>query len=254
MLYAAGVNVYGVRLDGHATAPANLSSVRWESWIDSILRGVGVMRHHCDRLVIGGFSLGGLLSLHVASTGRADLAGVFSINAPMRLHDRRAMLAPMVVRLDGWRRVAGLGRAPLRRSNAHSESPDINYAEDYIAGLAQAVEVMRVCRKRLADITAPALIVQATGDPVVVRESGQVIHDRIGSQEKTLVELDFDRHIVVRGDGVEAVGRHVLDFVASEPVGGPGLVLRDRAERGRRREKDTPKERKRVRLGFARWR
>ena len=59
-----------------------------------------------------------------------------------------------------------------------------------------------------------------------------------------------------RGNGAEAVGSHVLEFLASEQVAGPGVVLGERPTRkGTKRVRDAAKkEDKRVKLGFVRWR
>lgn len=212
-LHEAGFNVYGVRLEGHATAPENLTAVRWEHWVESIVRGCTVMRHQSDRLVVGGFSLGGLLALEIAAMRGLDVAGVFSINAPLRLRDRRARLAPLVVELNALRRVLHLGNGHLSRRNDRSESPDINYDTDYLRGVAQLLEIARRCRRRLGEVRAPALILQAADDPVVSARSGKMICERLGSERKELVELPLDRHIVVRGEHEETIGKHVVAFV-----------------------------------------
>ena len=212
-LHEAGFNVYAVRLDGHATAPQNLTTVRWEHWVESIVRGCAIMRHQSERVVVGGFSLGGLLSLEVAAMRSLEVAGVFSINAPMRLRDRRARLAPLAVELNAIRRALRLGNGHLVRRNDRSESPDINYDTDYLRGLAQLMEVARRCRRRLGDVRVPALVVQAEEDPVVSPRSGRIICERLGSERKELVEVPLDRHIIVRGQSERTVGERVVRFV-----------------------------------------
>ena len=126
---------------------------------------------------------------------------------------RRARLAPIVVELDAVRRALHFGGNHVSRRNDKSESPDINYDTDYLRGVAELLALARRCRRRLGDVTAPALVLQAEDDPIVAARSGAMICERFGVGAKELAELPMDRHIVVRGEGEGAVGDHVVGFV-----------------------------------------
>ena len=217
-LHGDGIDVYVTRLEGHGTSPRDLARVRWDDWVESVLRGVALMRHHCDEIVLGGFSLGGLLALRVAGIEGERCAGVFSINAPLRLRDWRSRLVPLVARVEGLGR--GLGVGPLVRRNDRSESPDINYDEHTLASLAELIRVMRACRDGLGVVRAPAMVIQATGDPVTHPSSGRMIYERLGSARKRLVRLPLERHVVVRGDDAMRTGDWVARFVAGIRDGG----------------------------------
>jgi 1-acyl-sn-glycerol-3-phosphate acyltransferase len=57
-----GFRVYGVRLKGHGTAPKNIQDVSHSDWSDSIERGYCAISRVCDKVIMVGFSTGGLLS------------------------------------------------------------------------------------------------------------------------------------------------------------------------------------------------
>ena len=213
-LFTRGYSVYGVNLKGHGTVPTALSGVSWHEWVESIIRGAVAMREHCDRVVIGGFSLGGVLALYLAATQKGLVDAVFSINAPMRLRDWRVAAVGAVT---VWNKSMDKLGLPLRAfgsiSNADSENPDINYLVHYPSGLWQVRQAMTACRRKLGDVTAPALVIQANRDPIVTPHSGQVIYENLGSQEKYFVELDSDRHVVVRDEGSEKVFETVGMFL-----------------------------------------
>lgn len=215
-LHERGYSVYGVRLKGHGTAPRELSEVGWESWAESMLHGYSVVRNHCRKVVVGGFSLGGVLALLLAARHGAAVNAVFSINAPMKVRDVRAPLVPAVVRFNGAMRRLRLANSHFWRSNNKSESPDINYPVDYLAGVHELRRAVDACRKSLGDVVTPALIIQADDDPLIVASSGRTIVANLGSEIKILSELRSDRHMVIRGDGSERVFEEIYAFIEQE--------------------------------------
>lgn len=122
-----GVSVYGVRLKGHGTNPEALTKVTWRDWIGSMRRGYAAVKHHCDHVVFGGFSLGGVLALYMAAKQKDAISGVFSINGPIKLRDKRAVMVPAVMWLNRFARAMGISQGVYEKiDNTHTENPDIN--------------------------------------------------------------------------------------------------------------------------------
>jgi esterase/lipase/1-acyl-sn-glycerol-3-phosphate acyltransferase len=217
-LNALGYTVYGVRLAGHGTAPAQLACVHWQQWMQSVLRGYAALQSRCDTVVVGGFSLGGVLALHMAAASNPSMRGVFTINAPIRLQDARSNLVPALLKWNRVARTIGLARGEATRINDRTESPDINYMTDYLAGLRELRRAMAACRRVLGEIRAPALVIQSLADPVVHSTSARTIMSRIGSKEKRLIELPGDRHVIIRGSDSEPLAQTISSFI--ERIGG----------------------------------
>jgi esterase/lipase/1-acyl-sn-glycerol-3-phosphate acyltransferase len=217
-LVSEGITVYAVRLTGHGTAPEQLTRVRWQDWLDSLARGCGLVRQHCERVLAGGFSLGGALALVLAARLRERVDGVFSINAPVKLRDRRAPLVGPLVRWHGAMRLVGLVEGEYRFSNEGTESPDTNYGFDYLRGIREVRRAGRACLRCARQVRAPALIIQGDADPIISPAGGRLLLARLGAQDKVLTTLPFDRHLIVRDDGSEAVFSLVTRFI--KRVGG----------------------------------
>ena len=149
----------------------------------------------------------------LAASKGDQLEGVFSINPPMILRDRRAPLVPAIVQWNGAMRQLGFADGHFQRSNDDTESPDINYEVDYLTGVREVRRTSEACRKRLGAVTAPALIVQSDADPLVQPNGAGTILARLGSDDKLVVELPFDRHVIVRGEHCETVFETVYQFV-----------------------------------------
>lgn len=212
-LHAHGCSVYAVRLEGHGTSPKQLTSVSWHEWMDSVMRGYRIIKQRCHNVVIGGISLGGALAMIAAARDGIALEGVFSINAPLRLRDRRAKLIPAIVNFNGALRKLGLRDDYAQLPNFTTKHPDTNYEVDYLTGVRQLRLAVRACRRRLPQVKAPALVIQSDEDPIVMPDSAQFMMRRLGSQTKIFAKIASDRHVVIRGDGCENVLDKVERFI-----------------------------------------
>ncbi len=211
-LHDRGWSVYGVRLSGHGTAPQHLGAITWQDWLKSVIRGYGVVRQHCDQVVLGGFSLGGVLALLTAAEQLESVRGVFAINTPFTLRDKRAHFVTPLIYWHGLMRMLHLMKRPGMVDNS-SESPLINYQTDTLHSVRELRRAMKACRQRLGQVTTPAYLIQATNDPVVTADSGRHILDRVSSSMKGLAEPDFDRHVIIRDAGCGEVFDKIGAFV-----------------------------------------
>jgi esterase/lipase len=212
-LHDQGYCVYVVRLWGHGTGPRNLDNVLWTDWVDSYLRGYAALREQCDHIVFGGFSTGGLIAMLASTLVDRPVDGIFSICAPSRLKDIRASMAPAVHLwneiLDKFR--INSGQFDYVESTA--ENAHINYSHIYVAGLAQLDKLMKEGMRAMCNVEAPTLILHGSNDPTVDVRSADRIYRALGSKHKQHELIDADRHVVIRGDGCEAIFDRVTEFL-----------------------------------------
>ena len=207
-----GLWVYAPRVKGHGTAPEDLAETTYQQWVDSVDVGYAIMRNLCRRVVVGGFSNGAGLALDLAARTQGA-AGVFAICPPMRLQDISTRLVPAV---DVWNRLmkrVRLEEARMMFVDNHPEFPDTNYVRNPISGVRELERLMDTVEPRLADITAPALVIQAQGDPVVHPKGSARVFQALGSEDKSHLVFNFNRHGIVRGPGSDKVHQAVWDFV-----------------------------------------
>ncbi len=212
-LYEQGCSVYGVRLGGHGTSPDHLLDVRWSHWLSSMQQGYLVLRDHCERVVVGGFSLGGTLALLLAARHGDAVDGLFTINAPMGLRDWRAAFVSPLVRMNSLLRGLRLHGGHYRLINDRSENPDLNYPLDYLHGIRELRRAVRASRRCLPQVTTPALVIQSRNDPLIAAASAERIARSIRSEERERLVIPIDRHDVFRGPGSELTLHEVPQFV-----------------------------------------
>lgn len=208
-----GFWVYAPRLRGHGTSPVDLAGRSHREWIASVESAYAAAASRCRRVVVGGFSTGAGLALELASRIE-HLAGVFAVSPPLRLQDYSARFVPAV---DAWNRLVkkvGIGGMGLEFVDNHPENPHINYHRNPIAGIRELERLMDALEPRLEKIRCPALVAQSHRDPVVNPGGSRKIFQKLGSEDKTYMLFNMERHGILLGPDADRVHRAVGDFVA----------------------------------------
>ncbi len=212
-----GFKVYGTRMKGHGTAPINLKDVTWEDWYCGMQRGYAALQNICSKIVIVGFSTGGLLGL--LSCARKNhsakkLAGIVSINAALKLLDIKTKMVPGINVWNEMLEKLHIEKGRFEFVDDVPENPQINYSRNYLRGVEQLEKLMTICEKNLPLVVTNALIIQGAKDPVVNPISGKIIYSKIHSSEKFLSELDFSNHVIINGKEKEEVFEEIRKFFA----------------------------------------
>ena len=212
-----GIWVYAPRVKGHGTSPEDLAGRKYEEWIKSVEDGYAIMSSICKRVVAGGFSNGAGLALELASRIKT-LSGVFAICPPLKLRDFSSKFVPAV---DAWNRLMErFHREEAKKEFVENrpENPHINYMRNPISGIRELERFMESVEPRLSSVKAPALVIQAHGDPVVNPKGSRRVYELLGSENKSYVVLNINRHVIVTGEGSHVVHKAVGDFIRSLTV------------------------------------
>jgi esterase/lipase/1-acyl-sn-glycerol-3-phosphate acyltransferase len=212
-LYDQGYVVYGVRLRGHGTSPEDLARIHWRDWYESLNRGYAIIKTFTDKIILGGFSTGGCLALMGAGLKREKIHAAFAINAPLRLKQFSARLAPSVAGMNAL--ISRLKGSPTGWEYVQNEPENahINYKRNPLAGVKQLYDTMESMEDQLGNIIAPTLIVQGSKDPTVDPTSGIDIFNQVGTPLKELVMIERENHGIVNGAGAEDVYEKVRQFL-----------------------------------------
>ncbi len=195
-----GFKIYASRLKGHGTAPINLQDVTWQNWLDSNQRAYAALRNICNKIIIVGFSTGGLLGLVMASQKQdvnKKLQAIVSINSAIKLLDIKARMVPGINLWNELLDKLNIHKGKFEYVDDVPENPNINYSRNYLKGVEELGELMDFCEENLDKITIDSLVIQASKDPVVNPISGQIIYNKIKSKNKVFEKLDLDNHVII---------------------------------------------------------
>ncbi|CAB5154945.1 FIG00680866: hypothetical protein [Olavius algarvensis associated proteobacterium Delta 3] len=207
-----GYWVYIPRLRGHGTSADDLENRTYTDWIHSVDRGYAIISNLCRNVMVGGFSTGAGLALDLAIRVQ-NIKAVIAVSPPLRFQDFGAKFVPAMdiwnrlmstVRLNGARKVFVLNRP---------ENPHINYPRNPVSGVREIDHLMDSVESRLPELNIPALVVQASMDPVVSPKGSRRIFDLIGTQNKRYALFNFERHGILLGEGATEVYQTIGQFI-----------------------------------------
>jgi esterase/lipase len=218
-LCARGYAVYGARMAGHGTSPEDLALAHWESWYAGMNRACAVMQTVAPRVTLSGFSTGGCVAIAGAARKGAWAAGCIPICAPLQVRVSSIRLVPSIVTVNALLKRIGNTSIGFEFVDNKPDNPHINYTRNPLTGMKQLVDLMRLTQEVLKDVRVPTLVMQSSGDPVVMPSSGQGIFDGCAATDKTLALFNRPNHHIVLGSGSAAVKESVYRWLERQRTG-----------------------------------
>jgi len=199
-LYSQGYSVYGPLLPGHGTSPEDMNRCTWRDWTSAAETAYQQALKECGTIWVGGESMGGLLSLYLASQ-HPEIKGLI-LYAP-------ALRSPKM-----WRTV--FARFFVKTISKHTVDDSMPW-QGYIVTPVQAAYQLYLLQKeidRLIDrVQQPVAIFQGRLDRTISPESSPMVYDRIGSKVKQLRWYDNSRHCILLDEEFDKVAKDSLSFI-----------------------------------------
>lgn len=205
-----GFTVLGIRLFGHATEPHDLLRVHASDWLAGLEDGYHLLRGHCTKIVLIGFSLGGILSATIASA--LELDGLVLMAMPMDLPLLAHRLRPFLPLL----RHVWPYRTPPQGSDwwdKEAEAQNLHYTVQPIQAVGQFFDLIQRLPTCLAQVRVPTLLLYSKNDGSVPIEHGSRALDALATEAKELVWIDGSGHNLARDAQRHQVFQLVGDFV-----------------------------------------
>ncbi|HPN95448.1 MAG: Thermostable monoacylglycerol lipase [bacterium ADurb.Bin236] len=181
------ITVSGIQLAGHGTTADEMALTGWRDWAESAERGFAELREICDEVFVAGLSMGGALTLYLAS--RHELPSAICMAAASEIHDWKLFLLPLFKRFIRF--FPKIGDDFIDKEQA-------KYIVDYdyipLNCLESLIEFSAVVRECLPKVTCPLLAVQGRKDKLVRPETAQHIYDSVSSIDKQILWLDNSGH------------------------------------------------------------
>jgi esterase/lipase len=210
-LVKQGYTVLGIRLKGHGTSPYALRDQRWEDWYGCVQRGFNILKVHCPRIFVAGFSTGGALALKLAAEHYPEMVGVVAVSVPVKFVNPAFMLVPLLHgtnKLVGWVSAFEGVKPFIDNEPEHSS---INYRNTPVRALYELRLLIAQFDELLPQISMPTLIMYGDEDPVVSAKGAPIIMAKLGSKHKQIQAIKSHRHGILM-ENIGGTWRVIDDF------------------------------------------
>ena len=204
-LAAAGHTVRLPRLPGHGTTWQEMNRTGWPEWYAEVSAALGELRSRCDRIVVGGLSMGGALALKLAAEHGAAISGVVLVNPCVLLQDRRLAALPVLRRVSASTGAVG---DDIKRAGVTEHA----YPRVPLNALHSSLQLYKALRPELGRVTQPLLLFRSAVDHVVPASSSALVLSSVGSADTTEVVLPDSYHVATLDNDAPLILQQSLAF------------------------------------------
>ena len=169
------------QLEGHTGNKKDLSKSTYKDWIQSVEEELLNLHKKCKKVIIIGFSMGGLIAIDLAS--RHSINGIAALNTPIYYWDISKVFSNISNDFK-THRYANINRY----RNAMFSIP--------FSALINFRILLQKSRPKIRKINCPAFIAQGLQDDTVRHESAEYIFKYTSSQKKTIKYYKNSGHII----------------------------------------------------------
>ncbi|MDE4086688.1 alpha/beta fold hydrolase [Planococcus maritimus] len=207
-----GYTVSCPRLPGHGTHFKDLEKFSYDDWFGSVEQAYIELRKSCTSVFVIGQSMGGTLSLNLASR-HPEIHGIALINPAIdipQFETYRNQPAHAYVTED----------APdIKKADA----VEITYDQAPVKAYQQLLGYMDAVRAKLGEVRCPVLCFQSLEDHVVPPANADFILDKVGSEHAFKRELHNSYHIASMDHELDSIVAKSIEWIEQAhvvPAGG----------------------------------
>lgn len=211
MLNKQGFTVSIPRLPGHGTNAADFHQTDYQDWLRHVSDCYFNLKAEYDTVYLLGFSMGGLLTLLLASR--------FNI-------ERMAMISPAIINLKLTIKLTPFLKYFVKKQKRDwkdiSAEPDrIFLAQEYwrwhyIQMGAELLKLQNLTKKRMPLVSCDTMIIVSKKDEVVPVRAADYIFSQISSAVKKTVVLENSPHCSTDGPEKELIANYLAKWFTKE--------------------------------------
>lgn len=234
MHVAKGLNRQGytVRipvLPGHRASVSELSSTTWQDWYDAAEKHFEELSRSYDAVSVAGLCMGAVLSLRLAAEKKERVASLVLMSTTLAYDGWSipwySFLLPLVLHtplkhLWSYKEGGSYGiknEAMRKRVSAKmSDKSSVAYAKTPANSIREMLGLVKATKPRLAEISAPALILHAAQDEVASPKNAEYLQRHLGSAHIEKMILDDCYHMITIDNQRDLVAAEANRFIAAQ--------------------------------------
>ena len=205
-LHDAGFTVFAPALAGHGTSVDDLNTKEWTDWYESVEKSFLELRKNCERVFVGGFSVGGALALRLAQIRGSEMEAVLLCNAAI-FDDRKILkLLPIIKHI-----------IPTTKSGVMDVKKPIDVRTSYdripLKALDSLRKLWKIVESNLFMVDVPLMVSYSIDDHVVHPINSETIIDNVYSPVIREVIFEDSYHNVSWDNDADVLIEESIRFI-----------------------------------------
>lgn len=179
-------------LPGHGGTKKELSKSTCSDWIASVERSYLDLSKKCKKVIVVGFSMGGLLAINLWNYG---FDGMVTINTPVYYWNPRIIAVNLMTDFKKY------GRKYIRVS---TDKP--------LAAMLEFQKLLTKTKPMFENITCRTMVIQVLDDDTVHYKSADYLYKKICA-DKSLYKLPCGGHMILHSKSKDEVCKAIENFI-----------------------------------------
>lgn len=202
--------VVSENLPGHNTNPEDLRKTKWEEWVEFSQDQLNILKKESKQIFIVGTSLGGVISLHIASQN-PEIDGLILCSTALKPFNLKSWVVYNVPFLHYIVRWVPMKNLMLRYMGV-PRSWRI-YKKIPVESLKEGVKLLKEAKPNLNKISQPVLILHSKNDKLVPFRTTKQITSTISSDDVTVSKIDKGGHVMLGDSGCDLAIENIYNWV-----------------------------------------
>jgi carboxylesterase len=194
------------RLPGHGTTWRDLNRTTFTDWHAEAERSLEKLQANCDRVVVGGLSMGGALALRLAADHGRDVAGLVLVNPAVNIDRWDVKLLPVL-------RHVVPSFPGITDDIAKEGVTEYGYDRTPLHAAHSMLRGFKALRTDLPQVTQPLLLLRSKVDNVVDPSSARIITSRVSSRDLVEVTLEDSYHVATLDHDADRIEELSAEFI-----------------------------------------
>jgi len=200
-----GFTIHIPLLPGFGTSPKDLKNTLIVAWENALNEEIQLLEEKCDKLIVGGHSMGGVLALILAD--KYELDGIFTISAPTGIKAIGSKLVPL---LKIFIKYYPVDSAKFKKE---TNNKWVGYNKIPLNQVTKMKKLIKQMKQILPNIKCPALLLQGRLDSAIKTNSMDYIDEKIGSIVKKKLWLENNDHPILESPDHDKIVSELINFV-----------------------------------------